>query len=173
MIGHFSGFKSLENHHYYIYKYFEKHRHIHDQHYEFHKKKHSRVNFPNFIIHYQNKSLTFHDESRVVGLNSSNAFHKGWFRALVNKLLSYGFHSKFCDWIRSFFFNRSIYMYVIVYAYSSFMHKIIARFRQRSFIASTVFLLYINALIYVTFYRHPTQSLDMHFWIQLSIQTLL
>ncbi len=103
-------------------------------------------------------------------LDISKAFDRVWHKALLSKLLSYGFYTALCSFLSSFLSGRSIA--AVVDGHCSTAEPINSGVPQGSVLSPTLFLLFINDLLSVTncpihSYAHDTTlhystSFDRH-----------
>lgn len=130
-----------------ILKYLEHHRLIHDRQYGFRRGR-STADLLSYVTQIWNSALQSYGETSIVALDIAKAFDRVWHAALLNKLPSYGFPTKLCQWISDFLSGRTIQ--VVVDGHASGLHKINAGVPQGSALAPTLFLIHINDLLSAT-----------------------
>ena len=81
-------------------------------------------------------------------MNISKAFDKVWHKALIFKLISFGFYPSLCNFISDFLSGRSIA--AVVDGHRSDFIAINSGVFQGSVLSPTLFLIFINDLLSIT-----------------------
>lgn len=130
-----------------IVKYLESNHLINDRQYGFRSRR-STGDLLTYVTHLWSRAVEQYGESLAVALDISKAFDRVWHAGLLNKLPSFGFPTKLCDWFKSFLSNRSIT--VAVDGESSEAYPINSGVPQGSILSPTLFLIHINDLLSLT-----------------------
>ncbi len=114
-----------------------------DHQYGFHKGR-SAGNLLAFLTDSWSSSLSHFSKTFAVALDILKAFDRVWHKALLSKLLSYGFYPSLCSFISSFLPDHSLS--AVVDGYCSSPKPINSGVPQGSFLSPTLCLLFINDL---------------------------
>ena len=136
-------FETVLNSH--LIKHLESNNLLSDYQYGFCKAR-STGDLLSYLTHAWSSSLRNFGESFVIALDTSKAFDRAWYKAVLSKLPAYSFTPSFCKLFSSFLSNRFIPVVVDGATSASFLVSI--GVPQGSVLSPTLFLLFINYLLH-------------------------